>query len=1479
MKKDKLYAVNKGNSPIINGNLFDSGGIKINWNNPFDKNYLGNTLASAATALPDSMYNTLDPMYHIAGGRESGIGNALNSAGIGLFKTGASTGNAPLMIAGAAAKVGGGLYNTLFGTKWNQNTINSFNNKLNALNSFNADTSSNDSFMASIQNNIGPVSRLSKSDVGKDGLFSNKVSKKTNELNALGDIANSRYSYGLNMGAFNTDKKNDARLFAGSYAFGGPIVGALGIMQNDKYINAINNRSDALAQKGSVFTTSPQLGQSNSYPDGGLLEAAFIDDFKTNPLIAAINYNRGLEQLQAEREAKEIEREREQDYLNLQKRMQALESDNMGLQIALNSYRNQPTTDVLDMLPYPVAARQPEVAEIAIAPNDTAIMARMRKSLSDRGVNKRTVQDAVIANMMVESGGNPNAKNPKSSARGLMQWTTPRHPKAWDWDSQVDHIVNTLESGFANKKVFEQFMNTNDSAEAARIFRQYWERPEKHTYNWTDKYINQMYNQKAMGGNLYATGGPEGDILGLKVPSWVETTASFVPFLGTAMDIKEAIQNPSWGNIGTAGLSLLSDLSGTALLRGAFKASNYASKLKKAEKAVSKAAKTAGRTEDYSKLNKAQEEVRRLQREISDNDVDLYLSTPEKFIKGSPIIADLNFNAKQHGLYDNKKAFGGELGTNGTDFTNGILEINAGGTHAMNPFGGVPLGLDPQGQPNLVEEGETVFNDYVFSNRLNVPQGVKKELGLGGYINKDISFADASKYLAKESEERPNDPISMNGLRDSMSKLAAIQEEERMRQQMLAMEEGLQFACGGKKYSEGGNMFRTGGRKRGRQPVTEDEYSDTTREGMGSGRMYPGALNPYSSPFGILEWINDISRTTDPDQMVYTGVAPMPSRYPGRISTRQQLTGYRQAFNNSKANARANFKATKNTPKPQQKPVGAKAGSGMKESYKKTTQVRPETTANESQAYGYHTNYPNQTIGGGVSSPYSALEPGSLGVGNFGRAAYLNRAGALGNQAADYLRNNWQDIAGYGGFGLSTLGVAALAASQRGNNPVGEGTPVQTSTQQTTTNSKQATKKAQKSNTPQASTSASQATQSATTTPTTDSDWRSYMNAPILTLPAFQGYNGTTPNRASSVPGSVAAPSMPKETLVMDGREALAPIVPQSEVVPQAAVVDSNGNYTTLPGFWGNPTYAGARGISSAVNNNPRDFLEKMPTISGYLGPDYSSILAGLAPDNLTENAIKRWQDAYEKSDDVKDKAPYDTWMRYAPVVGAGIMSLTDALGLTNKPDYTYADRLEAAANRAGYAPNVEFNPIGDYMTYKPMDINYGLAQLGAASRANARDIQNVAGTRGGAMAGMLANSYNSQLAEGNLYRQALEYNDALERQVADFNRGTNQFNSQMGLEAALANARYRQGAAHAQLSGLASAYGLRDAIDQRVGAARTANITNLLQGLGNIGTENFALNQIWSIRDANRGLWGKANGTVVREPKSNGGKINRKKK
>lgn len=153
--------------------------------------------------------------------------------------------------------------------------------------------------------------------------------------------------------------------------------------------------------------------------------------------------------------------------------------------------------------------------------------------------------------------------------------------------------------------------------------------------------------------------------------------------------------------------------------------------------------------------------------------------------------ADLINDENNLDMLNNYAAFGGDLQTHGADFPTGLLTIDTGGSHETNPNGGVPMGIDPQGVPNLVEEGEAVYNDYVFSDRLEIPKGMRGKYGK----RKKMTFADAAKQISKESKERPNDPISKLGLDKQMSELTMLQELVR---QTLPIRSNT-FACGGNK--------------------------------------------------------------------------------------------------------------------------------------------------------------------------------------------------------------------------------------------------------------------------------------------------------------------------------------------------------------------------------------------------------------------------------------------------------------------------------------------------------------------------------------------------------------------------------------------------------------------------------------------------------------------------------------------------------
>lgn len=192
------------------------------------------------------------------------------------------------------------------------------------------------------------------------------------------------------------------------------------------------------------------------------------------------------------------------------------------------------------------------------------------------------------------------------------------------------------------------------------------------------------------------------------------------------------------------------------------------------------------------------------------------------------------------------------------------------------------------------------------------------------------------------------------------------------------------------------------------------------------------------------------------------------------------------------------------------------------------------------------------------------------------------------------------------------------------------------------------------------------------------------------------------------------------------------------------------------------------------------------------------------------------------------------TWLRYAPAVGAGLGVLTDAFGWTNKPDYSNADLVGSAVDNL---TNVEFTPIGNYLTYRPLDRNYYINKLNAQAGATRRAIVNQSGgNRATALAGLLAADYNAQNTLGNLARQAEEYNFNQRKEVEAFNRGTNQFNSEMGLKAAIANKENDKLRLQARIQQAQ----LRDQADARSSAGRAANLTNLFDSLGNIGIDEM---------------------------------------
>ena len=231
-------------------------------------------------------------------------------------------------------------------------------------------------------------------------------------------------------------------------------------------------------------------------------------------------------------------------------------------------------------------------------------------------------------------------------------------------------------------------------------------------------------------------------------------------------------------------------------------------------------------------------------------------------------------------------------------------------------------------------------------------------------------------------------------------------------------------------------------------------------------------------------------------------------------------------------------------------------------------------------------------------------------------------------------------------------------------------------------------------------------------------------------------------------------------------------------------------------------------------------------TLSDDIFPRYKSPLE--KGQQMIENSWRGYTSNKQNNVNNKDKFNWQSLLRYAPVIG-------NAIGLLdNKTNYANADAAARTINNAN--TKVSFTPLGEYLKYEPRDIDYLANKINAQSGATRRSILNSNTNRGMANASLLANDFNTILGLGEAYRQGLEYNQGLKERVATFNRATNQYNSQMGLQADMFNAENKRALLNAKMQELA----LRETERNNYENAKSANLTSLFDNLGAIGTEAY---------------------------------------
>lgn len=294
---------------------------------------------------------------------------------------------------------------------------------------------------------------------------------------------------------------------------------------------------------------------------------------------------------------------------------------------------------------------------------------------------------------------------------------------------------------------------------------------------------------------------------------------------------------------------------------------------------------------------------------------------------------------------------------------------------------------------------------------------------------------------------------------------------------------------------------------------------------------------------------------------------------------------------------------------------------------------------------------------------------------------------------------------------------------------------------------------------------------------------------------------------------------------------------------------DKYFNPTTMPNFFAKNKNLGTwnEAWNLSHDNNYGDYHKAMAALyQDYLDTNkFSQTPTIPQPKEVTDNINNNNIDSSNKDKDELDLGTSPEWLRYAPAVGLGITSITDALGLTNKPNYEAASRIEAAVGNNGYKP-VEWERLGNKLKYEAQDRDYYLNQLNASTGATRRAITNNSnGNRGAAIAGLLAQDYNTNNAIGNAFMQMNKENFARKAQVEDFNRATNQANSQGMLQADMANQQAYNSVRDFSLRGTMAAAEMRQKARLAAEQAKSTNLSGFLQALGDIGYENKGMDMI----------------------------------
>ena len=941
-------------------------------------------------------------------------------------------------------------------------------------------------------------------------------------------------------------------------------------------------------------------------------------------------------------------------------------------------------------------------------------------------------------------------------------------------------------------------------------------------------------------------------------------------------------------------------------------------------------------------------------------------------------------------------AIGGDMQTNGADYSTGLTHINAGGSHEENPYEGVQMGVDQEGTPNLVEEGEVVYNDYVYSQRITLDPDTKKKFHFPK--KSEITYADAAKKLEKEIKERPNDPISQAAFKAQMEDLAEQQERQKqemeaqraqeafdslsdeekvgvmqyaqqqeqaaqqqaMQQQAMAQQAQMQqaapqemaiqeqmmaqpespMAFGGQLHGLGGNLFAGGGElydkfysyladkgytENVKKEIAQAMVNRATRLGHTSSNVSPRYIyNDFlkgldTSEKGYERNYNEMRRdgmsraaatayfqterkkrwgksTDSPYQasLAWEGYttkwedarSKTPSRR--RISKQEVAATPRQTTTSSNASVSSSAESAAQVSQPVRKKTRYKSASG------RVFDTNAEAAADEKAYYAekraaaaQKQQAPDSTITE-VATPARAATNADTTNTVKDNSTGKGRAYRVGDYAREGDQWSMYGLPGFQHYINTALADYALAEDK--NAAAQKIADTINGIQQSfndyiapTIGNKIQYKDANVGN-----------HQKDYHTLTNNAGFKRFDDGHEVDLTDEainkpEGYD-TTDNLAGGFVDDLSGPQtwLRYFGATGDESEALKDIIGKLNSIgidysPYANWTIGSGDTArqlyraSLMGAA--PAAVEVAGMPGAVDLNGVEFPEDA-TQFGDGNPYTIEVDENPGEDTFVEvdengNPVEGY--------DVVPIHRNEKW-RYAGLFGPAVGLGMQALGI-GKPNTKALDGILEAYDKTG-AALADYKPIGNYVRYTPMDIWAEQNRLNANTRATDRALANNAAPIGTRAAGLLANEYNNQIGSGNLYRNALEYNNNNMLQAATFNRGTDQFNAEAYNRAALQNASIRNHdrQLRAQLGMQAAAQ--KAAMDSDWYNGIYGNVAGIFKGIGDIGRENAQHNMIADM--AATGIFGTlknqpiANGFVEIVPRGSraakGGKINKRK-